>query len=80
MSNFPTVKQAAGSAIGSRCEFWHWRPSSRSRTGFVLVATFSTVERAAAFAKRWAARLGVSMFFRRVGEGFTVSVPVNVPS
>jgi hypothetical protein len=76
MSQFPTIKQVAGSAIGSRAASWHSRTSKHSRTGAVLVAVFSSRERAAVFAKRWAQRLGISMFFRVQSGAFLVSVPV----
>jgi len=56
------------------------RSSSRSRSGVVLVAVFGSSHRAAAFARRWAVRLGLGVFVRRHPGGFAVSVPVVLPS
>lgn len=55
-----------------------FRQSRRSFSGFVVVASFSSPVAAARWARRWAARLGVSVAVR----GLSVSVPclpVGVP-
>lgn len=56
------------------------RPSSRSRSGAVLVCSFRSAPRAARFARRWAGRVGVSVACRRSPVGFSVSVPVSLRS
>jgi len=56
------------------------RSSTRSRSGIVLVAVFACRHRAAAFARRWAGRLGVGVFVSSHPAGFAVSVPVSLPS
>jgi hypothetical protein len=53
------------------------RPSDRSFSGFVLVARFSSAGRAAAFARAWAHRLGVSVVCSS-GAPWSVSVPVSL--
>lgn len=52
------------------------RPSSRARSGVVLVAWFRSSSRAGAFAARWSARLGLSVAVRRRRGLWAVSVPV----
>jgi hypothetical protein len=56
-----------------------WRPSSRSLSGFVLVARFSRQAPARAFACRWARRLGVSVVVGPPSSGFAVRVPAPGP-
>lgn len=58
------------------------RSSSHSPSCRVLVCSFSSRQRAGAFARRWAARLGVSVFLRPVVPGllWSVSIPVEFPS
>ena len=53
-----------------------WRPSTRSFSGSVLVCVFPSRVIAASFACRWASRLGRSVFVRKRGSFFGVSVPV----
>jgi hypothetical protein len=66
----------AGSAVGSGCVGWSVRPSTRATSGFVLVAEFVCFSVASQFARRWAGRTGRSVFCRRVGAVWCVSVPV----
>lgn len=58
------------------------RRSLHSRSGFVLVASFHSSASASAFARRWAARLGLPVAVRRSGRrsgaSWSVSVPVVV--
>jgi len=56
------------------------RSSAHSHSGVVLVAVFGNRSQAAAFARRWSVRLGLSVFVRRHPGGFAVSVPVSLPS
>ena len=55
------------------------RTSTRARSGTVVVAVFACPVRAGGFARRWAGRLGLSVFVRRHPGGFAVSVPVKLP-
>ncbi|MBE9242849.1 hypothetical protein [Synechocystis salina] len=75
MSAFP-VGSVRGSALGSGCSGWLVRPSVRAQSGLVLVASFGSFAGAGRFARRWSGRLGRSVFVRRVGPGWSVSVPV----
>ena len=60
-----------------------WRESDRAFTGFVAEVWFCSLAEAGAFARRWAAVVGVSVLVRRVSGGapgaFAVSVPCFVP-
>jgi hypothetical protein len=58
------------------------RSSSHSASGRVLVCQFKRGASASAFARRWAARLGISIFVRCAGWAgrWEVSVPVHYPS
>ena len=56
------------------------RPSSRSASGSVLVASFACPRAAGAFAARWAGRLGSSVALRRSPGLWSVSVPVRLGS
>lgn len=72
-------RSVVGSALGSGCCSWSFRPSERSISGLVVVARFESFPRAAAFARRWAAVLpvlcgGVLVRFR--SGAWAVSVPV----
>ena len=77
---FPVV---SGSAVGCGASSWLVRASSRSASGFVLVASFSSCAAASAFARRWAVRLPAvcrGCAVRRSGASWCVSVPVwSVP-
>ena len=55
------------------------RQSRRAFSGVVLIASFASSARAGSFARRWAARLGVSVVVRRSGRWWAVSVPVVAP-
>ena len=58
------------------------RSSRHAPSGVALVASFASPSRAAAFARRWSRRLGVSVRLRR-GPGarwFEVSLPVFLGS
>ena len=74
-------RSVSGSALGHRCAGWQVRPSSRSVSGFVLVARFVGLAQAQRFALRQSAGLparckGCAV---RFGGGFwSVSVPVAV--
>lgn len=52
------------------------RPSARSRSGWVLVCSFSSALAASRFARRWSARLRLAVAVR---PGFAVSVPCSAP-
>lgn len=54
-----------------------FRPSSRSGSGFVVVAQFARPQNAARWARLWSGRLGVSVAVR--GGGLSVSVPCARP-
>ena len=77
---FPIV---SGSAVGCGASSWFVRASSRSLSGFVLVASFRSCAAASAFARRWAVRLPAACrgcAVRRSGASWSVSVPVwSVP-
>ena len=77
---FPVV---SGSAVGCGASSWLVRASSRSLSGFVLVASFSSSSSARSFAARWAVRLPAACrgcAVRRSGASWSVSVPVwSVP-
>lgn len=53
------------------------RPSDRSFSGWVLLARFNRPDGARKFARRWAARLGISVVYR--SKILEVSVPVLRP-
>ena len=77
MSVAPSVSSIVWSAFRSG-SLWgvRVRPSSRSRSGVVVVLGFSAHASAATFAARWAGRLGLSVVVRRTGGFWCVSVPV----
>jgi hypothetical protein len=72
-----TFKQVAGSAIGSGAWWWQRRSSLRSFTGVVVEVGFPSFTQASTFAQRWAGRVGRSLAVRRLGHGWSVSVPVS---
>ena len=55
------------------------RRSRHAVSGVVLVASFRSLASAGGFARRWAARLGLSVAVRRSGRLWAVSVPVVAP-
>lgn len=69
-------KSVAGSAVGSGAWWWQRRSSLRSFTGVVVEVGFPSLNQARAFAQRWSGRVGRSMAVRRLGHGWSVSVPV----
>lgn len=56
------------------------RPSPRACSGRVLVCSFSSPQRAGAFAAQWARRLGISVRVRILGGVWSVSIPVGIAS
>jgi len=81
MSSLPvSVRSLSFSALRAGSLFaLRVRPSMHSFSGFVLVAAFRRQAAAAAWARRWAARLGLSVAVRLVQGGWAVSVPVSGP-
>ena len=75
MLKYYSFRQVAGSALGFGCCAWRFRSSGHSFSGSVLVARFLVRSFAAAFASRWALRVGVFCVVRRVGSFWAVSVP-----
>ena len=72
---FPSFRSVAGSALGSGgCASWSFRPSSRSFSGSVVVASFLSFAFASRFASLWAGRLGFFVAVRRSGSLWSVSV------
>jgi hypothetical protein len=74
---FPSAASVARSAFraGSLVGFL-FRSSVHAPSGVVLVCSFGRPGPAAAFARRWAGRAGVSVPVRRSWGRFDVSVPV----
>jgi len=72
----PCFRSVVGSGLRS-CVSWSLRSSSRAFSGRVAVVVFPSRAAAAAFAKRWAVALHVSVVVRCVGSDFAVSVPVG---
>jgi hypothetical protein len=61
------------------CAFVSWRVSLHSSSGRVAVASFSDLAVASAFARRWAASLGIAVVVRSGPcSSWRVSVPVAV--
>jgi len=84
-SFIPSFSSVAWSAFRSGgCSFISWRVSSRSQSGRVATAWFSSPTIAAAFARSWSAQLGRSVVVRRLSSGWpcapswVVSVPVAI--
>ncbi len=83
-SEFPTpyiVKKSAEKA-GDRCLKIVSRSSSRSVTGWVIEAEFSTLRIAEQFGKVWFHRISRGIPFiciRKTKAGFAASVPVEAP-
>lgn len=72
-----SVGSVAWSAVrAGGCVSLVWRPSLHSFSGAVAAVCFRRRSVAAAFAARWAARVGVFVAVRRVPGGWAASVPV----
>lgn len=77
-SSFVSVRSAvwAGFRSGGLASF-AVRPSVRASSGWVAVLSFGSAAAAGRFAAAAARRAGVSVFVRRVGAFWSVSVPVS---
>ncbi len=76
----PWWRSLVGSALAAGACRWRLRASSRAFSDAVVVAGFSSLATASAFAAAWGWACGCALCVRRFSGGvFGVSVPVSVP-
>jgi hypothetical protein len=75
--SLPSFSSVVWSAFrAGACQLVAWRASAHASSQRVAEAFFVSAPAAAAFARRWALRLGLAVRVRRSHAGWSVSVPV----